>query len=132
MLGTVHELVGNEKFTGAKVFFERADCADRHDALDAKKLHRVNVGSIVDFGWQNAVAARVAGEEGDPLPFQRSDNDGIRRIAERRFHSDFARVGQTLHCVQPAAADDPDCGVRFAVRFFCALRLLSPTFAFSL
>jgi len=34
----VNELVGNEKFAWAEIFFERTDGADRDDALDAEKL----------------------------------------------------------------------------------------------
>ena len=43
------------------------------------------------------MAAAVAGEEGNALPFQRADNEGVGRIAERSFDANSARVGQAGH-----------------------------------
>src|SRR5438876_723965 len=67
------------------------------------------------------MAARVACEKGDLLPFQRSDHDGVGWIAERSLDADFAGVGEALHGVKATAADDADGGVGLGRRSFFSL-----------
>src|SRR5882762_3392213 len=60
-LGAVEKLVRNKKLAGAQIFLQRADGADGNDALNAEELHRVNVGSEIEFAGKNAMAAAMAG-----------------------------------------------------------------------
>ena len=90
--GPVEELVGDEEFERAQRFLQGAHGADRDDALDAQHLHGVDIGAIVDFSGQQAMAAAVAREEGDAAAFERAENEGVGGIAERRMQADFARL----------------------------------------
>ena len=38
MPSTIDKLVGDEKFAGSELFFQRADSADRDDAVDAEEF----------------------------------------------------------------------------------------------
>ena len=124
-LGAVEELIGNEEFTGAQIFLEGADGADRDDALDAEKLHGVDIGAEIEFGGENAMAATVTGKKGDALPFQGADDEGVGGIAEGSLDANFAGVGQTAHGIEAAAADDADLGERSFRPRTLALRCFS-------
>ncbi len=65
LAGAIDELVGDDELQRLVFFLERADGRDRENALDAELFEAVNVGAEVQFGGQNAVAASVAGQEGD-------------------------------------------------------------------
>jgi hypothetical protein len=72
------------------------------------------------------MAAAMAGKKGDALPFQRTDDDGIRGIAKWRLDAEFAGAGQTAHGIKTAAANDANRGMRrfaartLGLRFFAA------------
>jgi len=65
------------------------------------------------------VATAVTRKKGDALPFQRTGYDGVGRITERRLYTNLAGVGQALHRVQTAAADDADGRRRLRLARFC-------------
>ena len=59
------------------------------------------------------MAAAVASEEGDAFAFEKAGDDGFGGIAERRLDTDFFRIGEALHRVKAAAADDSYACLRF-------------------
>ena len=66
---------------------------------------------LISLG-QDAMAAAMARQKRHALAFEHSEHDGVRRIAKRRLDANLARVRQTGHGIQPAAADDSDLGLR--------------------
>ena len=50
---------------------------------DAQLLEAVNVGAEIQLGGKNAVSAAVAGQERNFAAFQRAQDVGVRRLAER-------------------------------------------------
>ena len=108
MKGAVDELVGDHEVGGLVLFLERADGGDGEDALDAELLEGVDVGAEVQLRGQNAVAAAVAGEEGDLAAFQFAEDEGVGWVAEWRLDALFMNIGESGHGIKPAAADDAD------------------------
>src|SRR5215475_10561789 len=123
-LRAIHKLIRREKFARAKIFFERPDCAYGNDSLDAKQLHSIDVGAVVDLSGQNAMPTCMASQKCNLLPFQRAKNNGVRWVAKRRLDSKFVCVRKTLHRVKPAAADYPNLRLQLIAGFFPAARLL--------
>src|SRR5580704_235488 len=107
-LGAVEELIGDQELAGLEIFPEGAHGAHGNDALHAEEFHGVNVGAEVEFGGKNAMAASMAREKRDALPFQSAEDEGVGGIAEGSFEADFAGVGQARHGVKAAPADDAD------------------------
>jgi hypothetical protein len=105
-LCSVKELVRNKKLAGPQIFLQRAHRAHGNDALHAQLFHRADIRAKIDFAGQNAVPAAVPRKKSDALPFQCAEHDGVRRVAERRFHTHFARVAEPAHRAQPAAPDN--------------------------
>src|SRR5581483_8495895 len=118
-LRAVHELIHNQKLAGPKFLFKRAHGADRNDALAAQQLQRVNVRPEVDLTRKNSMSAPMASKKRDTLSFQCSNDDGLGRFSERRFQANFARVRETAHGIESAAADDPDRGFPLFAHTFC-------------
>src|SRR5215471_5163983 len=52
------------------------------------------------------MAAPVPRQEGDARAFERSQNEVVRRFAERGLDADLPHVCQTVHLIQTAAAND--------------------------
>jgi hypothetical protein len=87
--------------------------------LDAEKFHGVDVSAVVELGGKEAMAAGVAGEEGDAFAFEGAEDEGVGGIAEGGFDAEFAGVGESGHGVQAAAADYADfCEGRFCAGGF--------------
>ena len=80
--GAVEELVGNDELQRLVLFLQRTNRRDRQNALDAELFESINVGAEIQFAGQDAVAASVAGEEGDLAAFQRAENIGVGGLAE--------------------------------------------------
>ena len=108
LFGAVVKLVGNDEVGGLVLFLERADGGDGEDALDSELFEAVNVGAEVQLGGKDAVAASVTGEEGDFASGERAEDVGVRRRAEGSFQLNFMNIGQALHGIKAAAADDAD------------------------
>ena len=75
----------------------------------------------------------MAREKSDALAFERADNDGIGGIAEGSLDANFARVGEAVHVIQAAAADNADLygfsfvlGAALRACFFFAFAILNP------
>ena len=77
ILGTVEKLVRHQKLSRPQIFFQRSDGARGNNAFHAQQLHRVNVRSVIDFAWQNAMPASVPRQKRHALPFERSQHERI-------------------------------------------------------
>ena len=108
MEGAVDELVGNHEVGRLVLFLQRADGGDGEDALDAELLEGIDIGAEVQLRGKNAVAAAMAGQEGDFAAFQFAQHEGVGGIAEGGFDAHFVLIGEAGHGVEPAAADDAD------------------------
>ena len=108
LLGPVEKLVGNEKFGGLVLLFERADSGNREDALDAKLLHAVNIGAKIQLRRQQAMSPAMPRQESNFASRQRSQNVSVGRPSERSVERYLARLRQALHRIQTTAADDAD------------------------
>src|SRR5206468_4326769 len=53
----IDELIGNQKFSGGKFFFQRADSTDRENAVDAEELERINVRAKINFSGKDTMSA---------------------------------------------------------------------------
>ena len=102
----VEELIGEDEVERTVFLFERTDGAEREDALNAERLHAVDIGAEVQFRRRNAMAAAVAGEKCDRLTGQYADDVTIRRAAPGSVDVDLLVGFETGHGVEPAAADD--------------------------
>ena len=71
----------------------------------------------VELGGKDAVALAVAGEEGDLAAFEGAEGEDFAGVAEGGFDAVFRDVGEAVHVVEPAAADDAD----FCLRQTCLL-----------
>src|ERR1700692_2868245 len=112
LAGAIHELIGDQKFSGPQIFLQRTDRAHRNDSLDAQQLHGVNIGPIINFAGQNSVPAAVPRQERNALPFQCSQHNGLGRLAEWSSNLDFTWAGQARHRIKAASADHADARLR--------------------
>ena len=55
----------------------------------------------------------MASEKSDALAFEESGDDGFGGIAEGRSYANFFAVGEALHGIEAAAADDANGGLSF-------------------
>ena len=110
--GAIDKLIGNHKIRGLVLLFERADSRDRKNALDAQRLHRIDVGAEVQLRGQDAVAPPVSRQKSHLAPLQFAQHKSVRRLAKGRIHALFAHVRKSRHRVQPAAADDANLRLR--------------------
>ena len=58
------------------------------------------------------MSAAMTGEEGNLLPFQRTENINVGWRAKWRILRDLMNVGEAGHVVEPAAANDADFCLR--------------------
>src|SRR5262249_54771291 len=61
--GSIDELIGHHQVARRKILAHAAGRADRHQELDAELLETIDVGAVVNFARQQAMAAAVAREE---------------------------------------------------------------------
>ncbi len=106
--GAIDELIGDDEIERAMFFLERADGAEGEDAFDAERLQAPDIGAKIQLRRRDAMAAAVAGEEGDFPARERADDVGIRRRAPGCFDGDFALPFEAGHGIKPAASDDSD------------------------
>ncbi len=80
----IDELIGDNEVQRPMLFLQRADGRERQNALDAKLLHAMNVGAIVDLGRRETMPVAVARQKRDLAAFQRAQHVGVGRRAEWR------------------------------------------------
>ena len=108
LAGAVEELIGDQEFSRTQIFLQRANRADGDNPLYTDLLHRKDIGAEINFARENAVATAVARQKCHSFAFERTGYDGVGGITEGRLYANLAGVGQALHGVEAAAADDAD------------------------
>jgi hypothetical protein len=103
MFGAIDKLVGDEEFARSQFFLEGAHGADGDDAVHAEKFERVNVGAVIDFGRQNAMAAAVAGKEGDAFALEKPVTMASEGSPKGVLTRDFPAIGEAFHRIKAAA-----------------------------
>ena len=94
-LGTVDDLVRDDKVARGDFFTQRADSGEGDNGLDTDMLERGNVGSGRDFGRRDGVRETVSRDEGDQRAGgQLGNGDRRRRLSPWLVVSDAALVGQ--------------------------------------
>src|ERR1700689_2558324 len=83
MEGAIDELIGDDEVARFVLFFQRSDCGNRDDALDAKFLQRIDIGAEVQFRWKDAMTAPMAGEEGYLAAIEVAEDEGVAGVAKR-------------------------------------------------
>ena len=100
---------GMTKSSGAVLFFERADGAQRDDPLHAQRLHAIDIGAEIQLRGRDAVSARRGAPGTRPAPGQLAEDVVVRRRAERACRSTASSCAfEAGHGVESAAADDAD------------------------
>jgi hypothetical protein len=71
----VEELIGEDEIERPMLFLERADRAERNNALDAQRFHGVDVGAEVQLRGRDAMPAPVPRQKRHLAPGQRSHHE---------------------------------------------------------
>ena len=106
--GAVEELIGNDEIERTMLFLERADRAQRDDALHAERFHAVDVGAKVELRGRRAMAASVPRQERDLFPGERAHHIVVRRRAPGRVDHLLLLGFEAGHGIEAAASDDSD------------------------
>ena len=108
LLGAVEKLVNHHDVARPVFFLQRADGADADDPLHPEFFQRPDVGAVVQFGREEAVAASVARQENNVAPGQLAREQIVRRRAKRRFDFHPFLIGEAFDVVKAGAANDAD------------------------
>ena len=103
---------GIDEFQRLMLFLQRPHGGNRNDPLGAQLLKSVNIGAKIQLAGENAVSPPVARQECNFAAFERPQDVGIRRLAERRLEAHLFNFSEAGHRVQPAPAYDPDFRLR--------------------
>src|SRR5579871_6294721 len=104
MFGVIVKLIGQHELSRRVLFLERSNGRGRQDALDTQRLHPVYVGTMIELGRREAMAASVTRQK----RHARSAEIAVRRRAPRRGNCFFLCARESFQCVQPATADHSD------------------------
>src|SRR5262249_20113992 len=102
----VEDLVWHDEVERRVVLAQAAHRADRDDPLDTKALERVDVRARRYLSRREAMPAPVPWQERARLLTQHARHDGVARRAKGRLRHDLVDVGQPLHRIEAAAADN--------------------------
>src|SRR5690348_4342879 len=93
---------------GRVLLLQTPDRGDANDPADIERTQRVNVRAVIQLVWQEPMAAAMTRKKVNPPTVHLAANDGVGRVAKRRFDALLGRILDALHLVKSAAADDPD------------------------
>ena len=106
----IEKLRGQEDIAWRVFFLQAADRCHADDPADVKRAERVDVGAVIQFMWQDPMAAAVPRQEinlpPDALCPPISASDGAPNGVSTRM---FGRVLARPPSGKAAPADDPDC-----------------------
>src|SRR5581483_6429121 len=77
-----------------------------NNAFDAELLHAVDVGTEVEFGRHDAVAASMTRQKSDFATFECAQDVCVGRRSEGSFQLLFVYIGEAGHGVQSTPSDD--------------------------
>ena len=104
---SVEELVGHDDVQRLDLLLHASHGADGDQPLDAQRLETPDVGFYVQTGWRNCVALAVPRQKRYGQAVQLAGDVIAARTSKRRVHGQRADVGEALHFVESAAADNP-------------------------
>ena len=113
-LGAIQELIHEHDVARFVFRLERTNGAGADDPRDAELFHRPDVGAMIQFAGQNAMAASVAWKENHVAPGKLAGEQFVRRRAERSFDLDPFLIREALNVIEAAAADDANAMLRHA------------------
>ena len=90
------------------LLFQRADCRDRDQELDAELFEAVDVGAEVELRREQAVTAAVPGEEDDFAAVELTHDEGVGRRPPGGLDLPLLGHFEAGHLVEAAAADHTD------------------------
>src|SRR5258708_27920012 len=93
----VKELIGNHHVQRRVFFLKRADGRSREYPFHSQQFQSIDVGSEWNFGGGEAMPATMTRQKGNPLTFECSENEFVRRIAEWSLDFDLVDFGQLRH-----------------------------------
>ena len=95
--------------SGAYFSFSEPTAETERMRSTPERLQGEDVGLEVELAGQDAVAAPVAGQEGDAPALERAHHERGPRAAPNGVSTAISRdVREALHLVEAAAPDDPD------------------------
>ena len=106
--GAVKELIGQDDVARLVFLLQAAHGGDGDDPAHVQGAQRPDVGTVIEFGGQDAVPFAVPWQEKHSPAGQRAADDFVRRRAERRVHLDLLAVGESVDVIEAGAADDAD------------------------
>src|SRR5262249_55014169 len=101
----VIKLVRNHDVEGRNVLLHASDRTNGNQPLNSQFFEAVNICAVIDFGWQDPVAASMSCEECDFLAVEVADDKCIRWIPERSRYPHFFHIGKLVHLIEAASAD---------------------------
>ncbi len=107
-LGAVEKLIRQYDVAWFVFRLQRTDGTDADDPCNAELFHGPEIGAVIQFAWQDAMAASVAREENDFAPAERASEKFIGWRTKRRFDFHPFLVGEAFDVIKSAAADDAD------------------------
>ena len=108
----IHELVHDHERARREVLAERPDSRERNDVGHTGALEGVDVGAVVDRRRGEAMPPAVPREEDRAHSLDRSGDQTVGRLPERRRRVDPPRIGEPLDLVEAGAANDADDRLR--------------------
>ena len=106
--GQVDELVGQHHVERLEIFLQGTHGGHRQQVAHAELLHGVDVGAVGHFMRQQAVAARMPGQENHRHALHATRDQHVRRRAKRRLDDLLLRAFERVHLVKATASDDAD------------------------
>lgn len=110
--GAIDKLIGKDNFAGLKFGLQGADSADADDPARAEFFHAEDVGAMVEFAWQDAMAASMARKKNNVAAGEFAGEKFVGRSAEGGVDLHPFLVGKTFDVVKAAAANNADARIR--------------------
>src|SRR4030095_5231501 len=105
---TIVKLRRQQYIAGRIFFLQAAHRSHRDDPADVERAERIDVGPVIEFMWQDSMAAAVSRQEINLTPTHFAADEDVRWRPERGLDLVFGRTAHLFHLIQTAAADDPN------------------------
>lgn len=104
----IEELIGQDDVAGFVFRLEGSNRAHADDPLRPELFHSPDVGAMIEFTRENAMASTVPWKENDFTPGKFAREEIVGRNTKRSFYFNPLLFCKTFDVIQPAAADDSD------------------------
>jgi hypothetical protein len=110
LAGAVKELVWQHDVTRMVFFLEGADGGDGDDPADVQGAEGPNVGAVIEFSGEDAVAFAMTGKKKDTASGKGAGHEGVGRRTVRGVNGELFRLLEAFDIIEAAAANDRDGG----------------------